>query len=205
MGYNAKNYTEQGGDVTRIGGKLIIEEGGSVEGLPESANVPASKADTVAKLKDDFNALLTGLKDAGYVAKDQFALGSNLIPSPTEEALAANHAKVTSVSYESGEITVTVDVDQLTAFPSSEPSQGTHKWIGLEVKTGAESIVGILYNGDYALTQGDADEAESVGCAAGSFVLYIRAEEVAETPKTITLGKAGYETATVAIRVAKPE
>ena len=31
--YNAKNYTEQGGDVTHIGGKLIIEEGASVEGL----------------------------------------------------------------------------------------------------------------------------------------------------------------------------
>ena len=122
MGYNAKNYTEQGGDVTRIGGKLIIEEGGSVEGLPESANVPVSKADTVAKLKDDFNALLTVLKDAGYVAKDQFALGSNLIPSPAEEALAANHAKVASVSYENGEITVAADVDELTAFPSSEPS-----------------------------------------------------------------------------------
>ena len=26
MSYNAKNYTEQGGDVTHIGGKLIIEE-----------------------------------------------------------------------------------------------------------------------------------------------------------------------------------
>ena len=30
--YNAKNYTEQGGDVTHIGGKLIFEEGSSVEG-----------------------------------------------------------------------------------------------------------------------------------------------------------------------------
>ena len=32
--YNAKNYTEQGGEITHIGGKLIIEEGASVEGLP---------------------------------------------------------------------------------------------------------------------------------------------------------------------------
>ena len=36
MSYNCKNYTEQGGDVTHIGGKLIVEEGGSVEGLPAS-------------------------------------------------------------------------------------------------------------------------------------------------------------------------
>ena len=34
--YNAKNYTEQGGDVTHIGGKLIFEDGSSVEGLPSS-------------------------------------------------------------------------------------------------------------------------------------------------------------------------
>ena len=34
MSYNTKNYTEQGGEVTHIGGKLIIDEGGSVEGLP---------------------------------------------------------------------------------------------------------------------------------------------------------------------------
>ena len=34
MSYNAKNYTEQGGESTHIGGSLIIEEGASVEGLP---------------------------------------------------------------------------------------------------------------------------------------------------------------------------
>lgn len=32
--YNAKNYVEPGGDVTHIGGKLVIDEGASVEGLP---------------------------------------------------------------------------------------------------------------------------------------------------------------------------
>ena len=33
MSYSTKNYTEQGGDVTHIGGKLIIEEGAQVEPL----------------------------------------------------------------------------------------------------------------------------------------------------------------------------
>lgn len=79
--YNAKNYTEQGGEVTHIGGKLIIEEGASVEGLPSSApaepvtvpkaaNLPASTATTVAGLKDDFNALLAALKTAGLMEAD---------------------------------------------------------------------------------------------------------------------------------------
>ena len=77
MSYNAKNYTEQGGDVTHIGGKLIIDEGGSVEGLPSSVgggsameNQAASEATTVAALKEDFNSLLTKLKAAGLMAAD---------------------------------------------------------------------------------------------------------------------------------------
>ena len=43
MGYNAKNYTEQGGDVTHIGGKLIIDQGGSVEGLPSGGGTQLYK------------------------------------------------------------------------------------------------------------------------------------------------------------------
>lgn len=74
---NAKNYTEQGGDVTHIGGKLIIEEGASVEGLTSSggftpaANQAESTATTVAALKDDLNALLAKLKAAGLMAGEQ--------------------------------------------------------------------------------------------------------------------------------------
>ena len=34
MSYNVKNYTEQGGETTHIGGSLVIDEGGSIQGLP---------------------------------------------------------------------------------------------------------------------------------------------------------------------------
>ena len=71
MSYNAKNYTEQGGAVTHIGGKLIIEEGAEVIGLPSLDNQAASTATTVAALKDDLNALLEALKAAGYMAADE--------------------------------------------------------------------------------------------------------------------------------------
>lgn len=33
-GYNVKNYTEQGGEVTHIGGKLVFDAGATVEGFP---------------------------------------------------------------------------------------------------------------------------------------------------------------------------
>lgn len=49
MSYTTKNYTEQGGDITHIGGSLIIEEGASVEGLPAPTlpTASASKAGVV--------------------------------------------------------------------------------------------------------------------------------------------------------------
>ena len=72
--YNAKNYTEQGGDATHIGGKLIFEDGSSVEGLPSSftpaENQAASEATTVEALKEDFNSLLAKLKAAGLMTAD---------------------------------------------------------------------------------------------------------------------------------------
>ena len=84
MSYNCKNYTEQGGDVTHIGGKLIVEEGGSVEGLPASPkaeNQADSEATDVAGLKADFNSLLAKLKAAGLMEPDP-----EPDPDPTPES-----------------------------------------------------------------------------------------------------------------------
>jgi hypothetical protein len=69
MGYNAKNYTEQGGAVTHIGGKLVFDDGATLEGgIVE--NVPASEATTVAKAVEDLNALISALKASGVMAPD---------------------------------------------------------------------------------------------------------------------------------------
>ncbi len=77
MGYNTKNYTEQGGEKTVIGGVLEIKEGASVTGLPAptveipvAENQPDSTATTIAALKEDFNSLLGKLKTAGLMAAD---------------------------------------------------------------------------------------------------------------------------------------
>lgn len=73
MSYNAKNYTEQGGNVTHFGGKVIFEEGCEVEGnsFTPAENQADSTATTVAALKDEFNALLSKLKTAGLMAADE--------------------------------------------------------------------------------------------------------------------------------------
>lgn len=70
MSYNTKNYTEQGGERTVIGGVLEIKEGASVTGLPVLENQADSTADDVAGLVTDFNDLLAKLKAAGLMEVD---------------------------------------------------------------------------------------------------------------------------------------
>ena len=48
MSYNAKNYTEQGGEKTVIGGTLEIKQGASVTGLPTPVvEIEAATADAL--------------------------------------------------------------------------------------------------------------------------------------------------------------
>ncbi len=76
--YNTKIYFEQGGDVLHIGGKIVFDEGAQIEGIDDDDDVEftpmenqlTSTATTVAALKDDFNALLTKLKDYGFMNPD---------------------------------------------------------------------------------------------------------------------------------------
>ena len=67
---NVKNYTEQGGEKTVIGGSLIIEEGATVEGLPSAVAQADSVASTIAALVIDFNALLAKLRAAGIIKSE---------------------------------------------------------------------------------------------------------------------------------------
>ena len=71
MSYNTKNYTEQGGDKTVIGGTLEIKQEASVTGLPIAENQADSTATDVAGLVADFNALLAKLKAAGLMVADE--------------------------------------------------------------------------------------------------------------------------------------
>jgi len=78
MSYNTKNYTEQGGNVTHIGGSLVFEDGSSVEGLDagkekkglvrQGASVAEAQGDFPTS--DEFNALLASLRDAGIIAPE---------------------------------------------------------------------------------------------------------------------------------------
>ena len=64
------------------------------------------------------------------------------------------------------------------------------------MNTGFDTIVGAKWNTNYTLTQSDVDEAQSVGLGAGHIIFWTKAEDL---PKTVTIGKEGYETLTLNI------
>ncbi len=121
------------------------------------------------------------------------------IQNVTGSEIVANHSKIESITLNEGTVTIKVPVDELIAFDSNNPEQGIHKWIGLSIGTGLSSITDVIYNSTYALAQVDVDEATAVGCPAGSFVLWLKCDEVVDTPKVITLSKPGYKTETLTI------
>ena len=91
MSYNAKNYTEQGGEKTVIGGTLEIKEGASVTGLP-SPVIPAATG-----------TVLGGVKAAEKGAEDtvEAKIGSDnklYVPTYPEVLAAANQADSTATT-----------------------------------------------------------------------------------------------------------
>ena len=199
----SKNYHADEGERLVIGGVLEFEDGSQVKGFPGADNMTPKTTDTASGIREDLNDLIVKLKNAGVMIPDEWDLSVRLAPSLTDAVAAANNAKA-SVVLDGNEIIVTAVVDELEESTSSAPGQGTHKWIGLGIGTGLSSVTLAKYN-DSQLTADDATEAASVGLDQdGEFVLYIRAEEVAETPKTFTLDADGYAEVSLRITMVAP-
>ena len=194
MSYNTKTYKEQGGNAVHFGGRVVFEEGSHLEGLPAAKNLP-----NTASVSD----LILALKEAGLMEPDTWNIIVNLVPSPTDEVVTENHTKVESTTLKDDTLTIVVDPEKLTESASSVPEQGTHKWLGLEIRTGISDITKVQFCGKN-LTQADADEATLAGCPAGSFVLYVKADELVEKSVLITLKTDGYALKTIRLRVEKP-
>lgn len=73
MSYNTKNYTEQGGEKTVIGGTLEFGPDAEVKNFPGGGGVVVavdpgdSTADSIEGLVADYNALLAALRTAGIL------------------------------------------------------------------------------------------------------------------------------------------
>ena len=192
--YSTKNYTEQGGDVSRFGGKVVFDEDCQIEGLPQMPGLPSDSgvADIIA-----------AMKEAGLMYSAEWDIDASLAPSPTEDVLVRNKAKVESVSYDDGTVTVVVDPDELEESASSDLSQGVHKWLALEIETGVTPITEVRYDG-HSLTGQDVLDAGATGCGEGSFVLYIKADEVFANSKTFRLSASEHYDINITVEVRKP-
>ena len=213
MSYNAKNYTEQGGEVTHIGGKLVFEEGGSIAGFPGAANQEPVTGNQVKDVKDAFNALLIGLKNAGIMVPDSWNVSVLACPTPasmptSETAANSGHATVT---IDGTEITITLNckVSEL-ADADHGTTWGKHKWLGFGVRTGLGSVVGVKFTDDtgasVTLSADDAAEATTLDLSAGDFVLYIKADqaEYLTGEKYFTLKADGYAETTFTMKIVEP-
>ena len=214
MSYNAKNYTEQGGEVTHIGGKLVFDEGGSIAGFPGAENFTPKTTNTAADIRSDLNGLITKLKNAGIIIPDSWHLSVLACPTPaampTSETTAnSGHATVT---IDGTEITITLNckVSELADANHGE-TWGKHKWLGFGVRTGLGSVVGMKFTDDtgasVTLSSADADEAATLGLnTPGDFVLYIKAEqaEYLTGEKYFTLKADGYAETTFTMTIVEP-
>ena len=212
MSYNTKNYTEQGGDVTHIGGKLVFEGDGSIAGFPGAANQEPVTGSQVKDVKDAFNALLIGLKNAGIMIPDSWNVSVLACPTPAVMPTAqttANSGHAT-VTIDGTEITITLDCEvKDLAVADHGATWGKHKWLGFGVRTGLAAVTGVKFTDDTGasatLGADDASEAQTLGLSAGDFVLYIKAEQEGYLTgkKSFTLKADGYAETTFTMRIVE--
>ncbi|SFU88974.1 hypothetical protein [Butyrivibrio sp. M55] len=208
--YNAKNYTEQGGEVTHIGGKIVYDNG-----LMPNMSTADVTSDTVAKVRTSLNALITKLKNAGLMVADaftmQYAAVTDSVSGHADRTY--NTGKISSVSVDNEDhiITITLSdkVKNLKDFDGGN-GWGVHKWLGIGLGVGISPITDLYYNGT-ALSSADVSEATACDLSAGYFVRWVAADLVLagdNTQKSVdnfTLWADGYAETVYKLVIVEPE
>jgi len=174
--------------------------------------VEESKANTVAGVVADLNALIRALKNSGVIKADQFTMAFATVTDTVEGHADRqfNTGKISSVEEEDGVITITLSskVSALKDF-NGGGNWGTHKWLGIGVGVGVSPITNLKYNGT-SLGAEDVEEATLCSLSAGYFVRWVAADLVLagdnsqSTKDTFTLWADGYEEATYTIKIVEP-
>lgn len=209
--YNTKNYTEQDGDVTHIGGKLVFDEGAEGVIPNQAAATGTSGTNAIAAV----NALLIKLKNSGLMTPDSWAtptVAKDINDTVTGHAnRQANTNDISSVAVSGNIITITLSkkVSALKDFDGGN-GWGVHKWLGIGVRPWTEAITGLYYNG-VQLTAEDVAEAQSVGLNdAGYFVRWVAADLVLagdnsqKSKNKFTIWADGYQKVTYELKIVEP-
>ena len=208
--YNAKNYTEQGGEVTHIGGKIVYDNG-----LMPNMSTADVQSDTVAKVRTSLNALITKLKNAGLMVGDaftmQYAAVTDTVAGHADRTY--NTGKISSVAVDNDDHIITITLsDKVKNLKDFEAGNGwgKHKWLGIGLGVGISPITSLYYNGS-ALTDDDVSEATSqCSLGPGYFVRWVAADLVlagdnSEKSKDyFTLWADGYEETRYTLKIVEP-
>ena len=116
-----------------------------------------------------------------YEAVNRSDMGSEFDNNQSKVSIDIN--KLTST------ITVTGDITNLQTYASSNPDQGSHKWVGVGIKTGFDSVEGISVNGS-VLDKSYDETAKINGLSSGSFVFWFKADTDG-SGRTLSLSKDG--------------
>ena len=103
-----------------------------------------------------------------------------------------------TVSQNGNNVVISGSLDALNSFASTNPNQGTAKWIGLDLGTNVDDITKLTWNGS-PLGAEDVAEAASVGLGAGHIIFWAKAEQL---PRTIKIGGEGYTEAEIVVSFA---
>lgn len=205
--YNTKNYTEQGGEVTHIGGKIVYDNG-----LMPNMGTADVTSDTVAKVRSTLNTLITNLKNAGLMVGDAFTMQYAAVTESGNADRQYNTGKISSVAIDNDEHTITITlsdkVKNLKDFDGGN-GWGKHKWLGIGLGVGISPVTGLHYNGS-ALTADDVTEATACNLSAGYFVRWVAADLVLagdNTQKSVdnfTLWADGYAETKYTLKIVEP-
>lgn len=112
-------------------------------------------------------------------------------------------ATTVTVNGNTMKVTVSGGVDNLNKWTSTDAGQaalGDQPWIALDIDTGLDDITVLKYNGS-ALTSSDVADAAAWGLGNGHIILWIRANAVKSTAKSITLSGDDIDPVTFTITV----
>lgn len=80
------------------------------------------------------------------------------------------------------------DLASLNSFASTNPSQGTAKWLGLLVMTDFDYTKSTMYYNGAPLPAQEFKDSNYLGVPGnGNFIVWVKAEEIAQIPKKFTI------------------
>ena len=165
------------------------------------AGFPANKVEGAKFYTQEELAAMAGEKPASTWPgeKEQSILGvvAKLVTAPNDVNRAESQANQDAITVVQNGANVPVkgNLASLNSFASTNPNQGTAKWIALDIETKAESITSVTWNGS-ALTADDVAESASVGLAQNHIIFWAKAEAL---PRTINIASEGFESVALVV------